>query len=158
MGIDLEAEEKKYLILTENEEISNSNTFSELSPTDYQLDGICLPTVNGDSVAGSSLRPINDGPGAIKQAETGTDAPRNGEDQTESGQPKYGGGYSKYKGRGGKFKQGFSKMNDGSLDQRPDAEERRERNSYRKNHYQNRGKSYNQQKKIKHTKTGGADL
>ena len=37
LSLYFQAEEKKYLILTENEEQSNSNTFSELSPTDYQL-------------------------------------------------------------------------------------------------------------------------
>ena len=74
-------------------------------------DDLCLPAAGGDPVAGSSPRPISEGPGAIKQAEM-TDIHRNGEDPTESVQPKFGSSYSKYKGRGGKFKQGVSKMDE----------------------------------------------
>jgi len=68
--------------------------------------------------------------------------------------------FPKSKGKGGKNKQACPKMveipSKGSLDDKdessPTDKDPRDRNSYRKNHYQNRGKSYNQQKKIKGTK------
>ena len=41
--IDLEAEEKKYLVLTNTSQEQEENKFTELSPTDYQHDEAGLP-------------------------------------------------------------------------------------------------------------------
>ena len=46
--IDLEAEEKKFLVVTNSQESrdgADSNTFTELSPTDYQLGMLSISDV-----------------------------------------------------------------------------------------------------------------
>jgi len=128
--IDLEAEEKKFLVVTNSGK--DDENFTELSPTDYQLDDQGFPCAKTSPP---------------KSPEKSTDKVSPASEETPYN-PDYYKEYHSYgrgRGRGGKSR-GFYKQDHSSTDN-PD--ERTSRNAYRKNHYLNRGKSHHQQKKGK---------
>jgi len=128
--IDLEAEGKKFLVVTNSGNDGEEEKFTELSPTDYELDEQGFPCAKTSPPKSpekcSDLSPeeeTNFGPEYFRNQEY------------------YGRGRGR--GRGGKSR-GFHKH---ASSENPD--ERTNRNAYRKNHYLNRGKSHHQQKKGK---------
>jgi len=126
--IDLEAEGKKYLVVT-NAGSEEEEKFTELSPTDYQLDNQGFPCAKQTPPSSPKKNP-----GDYE------------EEINSYGHDYYKGSefYGRGRGRGGKSK-GFHKQSQST--ENPD--ERANRNAYRKNHYLNRGKSHHQQKKGK---------
>jgi len=128
--IDLEAEGKKFLVVTNSgNDDEEEEKFTELSPTDYQLDEQGFPCAK-TSPPKSPEKTVDVSP--EEETNFGPEYFRN--------QEFYGRGRGR--GRGGKSR-GFHKH----TSENPD--ERTNRNAYRKNHYLNRGKSYHQQKKGK---------
>jgi len=128
--IDLEAEEKKFLVVT-NTGNEDEEKFTELSPTDYQLDD------QGFHCAKVS---------PPKSPEKMSDPSQSTEEEQYCDSHYYKGyeQYGRTRGRG--KSRGYHKHSQSSSEN-PD--ERASRNAYRKNHYLNRGKSYHQQKKGK---------
>jgi len=133
--IDLEAEQKKFLVVTGGSEDSEEK-FTELSPTDYQLDDSGFPCAKPTPPASPAR--------TLQGADTGYTG-----DYETSGFHQYSnynkGGFRK--GRGGHGRGHYNRHQ--SSEDNPDA--RDARNAYRKNHYLNRGKSHHQQKKGKST-------
>jgi len=139
--IDLEAEGKKFLVVTNTGNDDEEEKFTELSPTDYQLDDQGFPcakasTPNSPARSAAGLSP--------EETNFGAEYFRN--------QEYYGRG----RGRGGRSR-GFHKQHSSAENIEPTPvvveeevpDERTNRNAYRKNHYLNRGKSHHQQKKGK---------
>jgi len=110
--IDLEAEQKKYLVVT-NSATSQDESLTELSPTDYQPDGHSITSGGGSSPKKS---PVSE------------------EEDFQS--YKYYQNSHRGKGRGGK--RGFHHRH-GNSHSNESQDERDRRNAYRKNHYMNRG-------------------
>lgn len=141
--IDLEAEEKKFLVVTNSQESrdgADSNTFTELSPTDYQLDEAGIPCAKTSP------------PKSPAKSANNNDADEDFSYSYQSYHNNHHTGYGKGRGRGGK--RGFHRQGPSSESQ----DERDRRNAYRKNHYLNRGKSHHQLKKDKKGVPGGAAL
>jgi len=129
--IDLEAEGKKFLVVTNSGNEGEEEKYTELSPTDYQLDEQGFPCAKTSPPKSPEKTSLDLSP----------------EEETNFG-PEYFRNQEYYargrgRGRGGKSR-GFHKH---TPSENPD--ERTNRNAYRKNHYLNRGKSYHQQKKGK---------
>jgi len=138
--IDLEEEQKKFLVVTNNgEQDSEENKFTELSPTDYQLDDVGVPCAK-TSPPKSPEKFSNNG------GEYEDDYSYNYQ-SFQNNHHHYGYGKGRGRGRGGK--RGFHRNSSESQD------ERDRRNAYRKNHYLNRGKSHHQLKKDKKGAPGG---
>jgi len=132
--IDLEAEGKKFLVVTNSGNDEEEDKFTELSPTDYQLDDQGFPCAK-------TSPPKSPEKSAVKLSPESEEA--NFGPEYYRGQEYHH--YGRGRGRGGKGR-GFYR-HDQTSSENPD--ERTSRNAYRKNHYLNRGKSHHQQKKGK---------
>jgi len=136
--IDLEAEQRKFLVVTHSLEDSKQQqeSFTELSPTDYHIDN-------------SGLASPGLGPGSPTREEW---------DYSEQYWHDHHHHHQRGRGRG---RRGGPPVNlASSIEPEPPAQEegpdeRTVRNAYRKNHYLNRGKSHHQQKKGKPGGGGG---
>jgi len=132
-----EAEQKKYLVVTNsgNDQDGEEGKFTELSPTDYQLDEAGIPC--------AKVSP----PKSPAKSANNNDYE---EDYSYSYQSYHNNHYGKGRGRGGK--RGFNRQGHSSESQ----DERDRRNAHRRNHYLNKGKSHHQLKKDKKGVAGPA--
>jgi len=141
--IDLEAEQKKYLVVTNsgNDQDSEEGQFTELSPTDYQLDEAGIPC--------AKVSP----PKSPAKSANNNEYEENYNFSYQSYQNNH---FGKGRGRGGK--RGFNRQGHSSESSPPTTaevveedvqDERDRRNAHRRNHYLNKGKSHHQLKKDK---------